>query len=70
MDTVKIDLCPVCRRSLDYFLENVPADKIFIKGHPDVIAPPSTEATIYLCDSCSKFIFSTLGVAGFTVLTP
>ena len=70
MDGVKLDFCPRCRRMIDWALENVSSKQIFIQATRESAAPSAQHVLVPLCDSCGKFVDSTLHVDGFTIYTP
>jgi hypothetical protein len=69
-ENVKLDFCPRCRRLIDWALDNVPLDKIFVQAARNQNTPSTEHVIVPLCDICAAFVESTLHVDGFTIYTP
>lgn len=69
MEGIRIDFCPHCRHSIDWALDNVPIQDIYIQANPWE-QPAEGHAVIPLCEECGRFIRATLHVDGFTIYTP
>lgn len=70
MDSVKLDFCPRCRRVIDWALDAVPLQDIYIRANHEGQPPSEGHLIVPLCDKCGKFTMSTLKVDGFTIYTP
>lgn len=67
MQEVKVDFCARCRQAVDWALENIPEDKIFILADLRKIGPVEHYHVIRLCEECGNFIFNQTKVEGFTI---
>ena len=70
MDDVKLDFCPHCRRRIDWALDNVPYQDIYIQANPEEQGPSEGHIVIPLCEKCGRFVKSSLYIDGFTIYTP
>jgi hypothetical protein len=66
---VKLDFCVRCRQSVDWALDHIPEDKIFILADLSKIGPVEHYHVVRLCDTCGNFIFNQTKAEGFAVIT-
>lgn len=66
---VKLDFCVRCRQAVDWALDNIPEDKIYILADLSKIGPVEYYHVVRLCEQCGNFVLNQTKAEGFTVIT-